>query len=208
MASVEAYLQAGWAGRASELLELIAASSSTAENPLRLAELQEGRGMLAAQEGRHAEAVAHFDHAIERWHAMEAPYEEARAQLRRAESLLRQNEPSARAQGLRDLAVARATFQSLGAALNLAAVDTLLQRHQSPPVRRGGLTPRERQVIALIAQGLSNRQIAEALVISEKTAEVHVGNILGKLGFSSRAQAAAYAVEQGWADAPGVTMTL
>jgi len=57
-------------------------------------------------------------------------------------------------------------------------------------------------VIALIAQGRSNREIAEALTISEKTAQIHVGNILGKLGFSSRAQAAAYAVEQGLADAP------
>ncbi len=59
------------------------------------------------------------------------------------------------------------------------------------------LTPRERQVIALIARGYSNRAIAEALVITERTAEIHVGNILGKLGFSSRAQVAAYAVAQG-----------
>jgi non-specific serine/threonine protein kinase len=63
------------------------------------------------------------------------------------------------------------------------------------------LTPRERQVIALIARGYSNRMIADALVIAERTAEIHVGNILGKLGFTSRAQAAAYAVAQGLADA-------
>jgi DNA-binding NarL/FixJ family response regulator len=56
-------------------------------------------------------------------------------------------------------------------------------------------------VIALIAQGHSNRQIAEALTISEKTAEIHVGNILGKLGLTSRAQAAAYAVAHDLADA-------
>jgi len=52
-------------------------------------------------------------------------------------------------------------------------------------------------VLALITRGLSNRAIAEALVISEKTAEVHVRNILSKLGFSSRTQAATYAVERG-----------
>jgi DNA-binding NarL/FixJ family response regulator len=54
-------------------------------------------------------------------------------------------------------------------------------------------------VLALITGGYSNRAIAEALVISEKTAEVHVRNILGKLGLSSRTQAAAYAVERGLA---------
>jgi DNA-binding NarL/FixJ family response regulator len=56
---------------------------------------------------------------------------------------------------------------------------------------------RERDVIALIARGYSNRAIADALVISEKTAEGHVSSILSKLGYNSRAQAAAYAVQQG-----------
>jgi DNA-binding NarL/FixJ family response regulator len=50
--------------------------------------------------------------------------------------------------------------------------------------------------------GYSNRAIAEALVISERTAENHVANILGKLGLASRAQAAAYAVAQGLVTAP------
>jgi DNA-binding CsgD family transcriptional regulator len=59
------------------------------------------------------------------------------------------------------------------------------------------LTRREQEVAALIARGLSNRQIAEALVIAERTAHAHVGNILGKLGFASRAQVATWAVEQG-----------
>ena len=61
----------------------------------------------------------------------------------------------------------------------------------------GGLTPRERQVAALVAQGKSNREIAEELVLSERTVENHVGNILSKLGFGSRAQIAAWAVEKG-----------
>jgi DNA-binding NarL/FixJ family response regulator len=52
-------------------------------------------------------------------------------------------------------------------------------------------------VIALLARGFSNRAIAAELVITERTAGVHVGNILGKLGVSSRAQAAACAVVQG-----------
>jgi DNA-binding CsgD family transcriptional regulator/tetratricopeptide (TPR) repeat protein len=63
----------------------------------------------------------------------------------------------------------------------------------------GGLTAREREVAALVARGLSNRAIAAELVVSERTVESHVTNILGKLGFVSRTQIAAWAVEVGLA---------
>ncbi len=58
---------------------------------------------------------------------------------------------------------------------------------------RGPLTPREREIAMLIAQGLSNREIADELVISPATAARHVANILAKLGFSSRTQVASWA---------------
>jgi DNA-binding NarL/FixJ family response regulator len=61
----------------------------------------------------------------------------------------------------------------------------------------GGLTERERQVAALIAEGKSNREIAEALVVSPRTVEVHIANIMSKRGYTSRAQIAAWAVEKG-----------
>ncbi|MBK9713444.1 MAG: AAA family ATPase [Kouleothrix sp.] len=82
----------------------------------------------------------------------------------------------------------------------LTAARAALHDPARPAARRrsadhSALTGRERDVIALIARGLSNRAIAEALVISEKTAEGHVSSILSKLGFSSRAQAATYAVQ-------------
>lgn len=64
----------------------------------------------------------------------------------------------------------------------------------------GGLTTREREVAALIAQGKTSREIADLLVLSERTAEGHVSNILGKLGFTSRAQIAAWVVERGLAN--------
>lgn len=84
----------------------------------------------------------------------------------------------------------------------LAEVQTIAARFApSPAASPDGsavrLTPRERQVIALIARGFSNRAIAQELVITERTAEIHVSNILGKLGVSSRTQAAAYAVARG-----------
>ncbi len=66
----------------------------------------------------------------------------------------------------------------------------------------GGLTGRERQVAAVIAQGLSNQEIADELVVSVKTVEAHITRILSKLGFSSRAQVAAWAVDKGLAPAP------
>jgi predicted ATPase/DNA-binding CsgD family transcriptional regulator len=61
----------------------------------------------------------------------------------------------------------------------------------------GGLTAREREVAALVAQGKSNREIADQLVVSERTVETHVANILFKLSFASRTQVAAWVVEVG-----------
>jgi len=75
--------------------------------------------------------------------------------------------------------------------------------HQ-PPGRQSGfvpvLTEREREVIRLVAEGQSNRRIAETLTISEKTVKAHISNILGKLGLSDRTQMAIYAIKNGLAD--------
>jgi DNA-binding NarL/FixJ family response regulator len=59
------------------------------------------------------------------------------------------------------------------------------------------LSPRERQVVVLVAQACTNREIADSLVISERTAERHVQNVLNRLGLHSRVQVAAWAVQQG-----------
>jgi DNA-binding NarL/FixJ family response regulator len=59
------------------------------------------------------------------------------------------------------------------------------------------LTGRENDVLRLIAEGMSNKEIAQALGIGEKTVKTHVSNILGKLGVLSRTQAALYAVREG-----------
>jgi DNA-binding NarL/FixJ family response regulator len=64
-------------------------------------------------------------------------------------------------------------------------------------VDTGGLSPRELEVVRLVAAGRSNQAIAAELVLSEKTVARHLSNIFGKLGVSSRTAAAAYAYEHG-----------
>lgn len=73
---------------------------------------------------------------------------------------------------------------------------TRMRERRAPLAPTAALTPREREVLGLVAQGLSNQAIADRLVITERTARTHVSNILGKLGLSSRTQAALYALEQ------------
>ncbi|MDJ0381246.1 response regulator transcription factor [Streptomyces sp. G-G2] len=77
----------------------------------------------------------------------------------------------------------------------------LSQEEQGPaPGRGGSLTEREREVLGHIADGRSNREIARALVLSEKTVKTHVSNILMKLDLADRTQAALWAVRNGIAD--------
>jgi DNA-binding NarL/FixJ family response regulator len=85
-----------------------------------------------------------------------------------------------------------------------AAIAKQLTRSLVTPEPRtvDSLTDREREVLVLVAQGLSNQQIADSLVISERTARTHVSNILGKLGVASRTQAALLAIREGIAPAP------
>lgn len=71
--------------------------------------------------------------------------------------------------------------------------------HAAPVPPLEPLTRREREVLGLLVSGPSNRQIATSLSISERTAEAHVANILGKLGLANRAQASAWAARQGFA---------
>lgn len=86
-------------------------------------------------------------------------------------------------------------------ALHPAIARQLLQEFRRPaePARATTLlTEREREILLLVAQGLSNLNIAEQLVISERTVRSHISNILEKLHLSNRTQAALYALRQGW----------
>jgi DNA-binding NarL/FixJ family response regulator len=96
-----------------------------------------------------------------------------------------------------DLAAAIRTVAAGGALLAPAVTARVLQEVQAGGAPDPGLTAREREVLSLLARGLTNRQIAAELVLSEKTVKTHVSNILGKLGLPDRTQAALYAVRLG-----------
>jgi DNA-binding CsgD family transcriptional regulator len=143
---------------------------------------------LAAGDAEHALRSARS--SFRRWSEIGAPYDAARARV--VVGLACQalgDEESAEL----ELDAARATFESLGAA---PALHDLGSRTRTPP---GGLSTREVEVLRLLARGLSNREIADQLVISEHTVSRHLQNIFGKLGVGTRAAAGAYAFEHGLA---------
>jgi len=126
-------------------------------------------------------------------------YEQARARMRLAEALLVGGEREAATEHLVE---ARATAVRLGAAPLQGEVEALARRGRValPGARRevvAQLTPRETEVLRLVASGLTNRQVGAQLFMSEKTASVHVSRILAKLDVSGRTEAAARAAQLG-----------
>jgi DNA-binding NarL/FixJ family response regulator len=89
--------------------------------------------------------------------------------------------------------------------LDPAAAKALTAALRAPKSAVEELTPRERDVVILIAEGGTNRQIAKQLGVTERTARTHVSNILGKLGLASRTQAAMWAVRHGLVAAKGAS---
>jgi DNA-binding CsgD family transcriptional regulator len=146
------------------------------------------RGAVELAEGDASAALGSLRRAFEVWQQLEAPYLGARARMviGLACRALGDDEGAAL-----ELDAARAVFERLGAAPDLARIDSLTRGARSG--RLHGLTPRELQVLRLVATGKTNRAIAAGLFVSEKTVDRHVSNILTKLDVPSRAAATAYA---------------
>jgi NarL family two-component system response regulator LiaR len=108
--------------------------------------------------------------------------------------LLKNAQPQELARAVRAAHAGEALLDPLVAA---RLVETLAADGGEEPLQR--LTPREREVLVLIARGLSNKRIAHELALSEKTVKTHVGHVLAKLGVSDRTQAAVVAVRAGLA---------
>ncbi|MFJ2827236.1 AAA family ATPase [Streptomyces sp. NPDC087263] len=195
------------AGRAETVEHLRSAAKSLATGaPLWLAYEEWVRAELRRAEG--VTTPSDWCEVVTAFEPLERPYDLARVRHRLADALLASGaDDDDRARATELLRLARAAADHLGARPLGDTVTLLAQRARlalgrvpeaaaltpADPAVALGLTSRERDVLRLVAVGRSNRQIAEELFISPKTASVHVSNILAKLGVSGRGEAAAMA---------------
>lgn len=194
-AAVEVLLAAGAVEEAADRAEdlQVLAQQATAEVVTAMAATARGAVALAgAEPGADPGAdlgagLRQLRRARELWADLHLPYEEARARMLLA-SAYRGTED---VDGERlELVAARRIFSRLGAEPDARRASALLGTSPGAP---GGLSPREIEVLRLVAAGATNRRIADELVLSEHTVARHLNNIFAKLGVSSRASATAFA---------------
>jgi DNA-binding CsgD family transcriptional regulator len=171
--------------------EELAGIAEQLEAPLLRAMAAQSTGAALLAEGDGRAALAALRGAWAAWQGIEAPYEAARVRVLIG--------LACRALGDDDTAeleldTARWVFRQLGAAPDVARVEALSRAgaDRTP----GGLTAREVEVLRLVAEGKTNREIAKALVLSDHTVRRHLQNIFNKIGVSSRAGATAFAFQR------------
>jgi DNA-binding CsgD family transcriptional regulator len=184
---------------------LLATMATRDSAPKVLSALAHAGAELALLEGRTEQATEQFGRSIELLHDITAPYERALTHLRWGCALARQGEQQAAVEKLtssyRTARQLRARPLMQCSAAQLAdmgeQVDRRLGRLAARSLQSGGLTRREKEVLRLLALGHTNRQIANELFVSPRTVDMHVRNLLGKLGCTSRLAAARRAAELG-----------
>jgi len=189
---VEIMLAAGHADAAAEAAAELAAIASDVDVPVLRATAAHAAGAVSLDRGDPRAALDELRHACAAWGELQAPYERARSQLLLA--------LCCRELGDRDTAeleadAARLTFERLGAAPDQARLRALFPA--TTPTAPGGLTTRQVEVLALVAAGKANREIAAELIISEHTVRRHLQNIFVRVGVSSRSAATAFAYRHG-----------
>jgi DNA-binding CsgD family transcriptional regulator len=145
-----------------------------------------GAALLAS--GQTTDAMVHLREACATWQRLTMPYEAARSAVLVGLGCAALGDSASAAL---EFGNARAIFESLGAVPDLRRVCQLAGGH----VRRGPLSVRELEVLALVAEGNTSREIAASLKISRHTVRRHLENIFNRLGVKSRAAAVAYAYE-------------
>jgi len=174
------------AGACRELEEIAAQHPSDAIDAMSW----HARGAVSLAEGDAQTALAALRRGWRTWQQLDAPYEAARSRLLIGSACqLLGDEDSAAL----ELQAAQETFTELGARSDLAAIEPPSRPEVSANLP--GLSPRETEVLRLVATGQSNREIAAALFLSEHTVARHLQNIFAKLGVSSRTAASAFAYE-------------
>jgi DNA-binding CsgD family transcriptional regulator len=178
---------AGAAGTAADELDAVAAGS-----PSRLlgAMASHATGSVLLAAGDHAAALVRLRAAAEAWRSLAMPYEAARASVLLARACTAMGDATTAAI---ELDHARDTFTLLGAVPDLDRVASLAGLDGAGSADTELLSAREREVLAHVAGGETNRQIADALSISQHTVDRHLENIFAKLGVKNRAAATAWA---------------
>jgi DNA-binding NarL/FixJ family response regulator len=187
-AYVEIMLAAGDVERARASCRELERIAATYDSPMLRALVANAEGAVALAGGDARAALVVLRQAQAAWHEHQAPYEAARVRVLVGLACRALGDEESAAL---DLAAARDAFTGLGAAPELARIDSLARPRAEPH----GLTPRELEVLRLVAAGETNRAIAARLVLSERTVDRHVSNILTKLRVPSRAAATAFAYE-------------
>jgi ATP/maltotriose-dependent transcriptional regulator MalT len=190
-ACVEITLAAGDAAAARAAAGALTSLAERWNALLLRAQAARASGAVSLAAGDTRAATVALRRAWSLWHDLHAPYDAARTRVLLAVAGRARRDADGAEM---ELDAARAVFEQLGAAPDLARVEQLAGGRPRPAP--GNLTARELEVLALIAGGRSNRQIAAELVISEKTVATHVGSILSKLDLPSRSAATAYAFRQ------------
>jgi DNA-binding CsgD family transcriptional regulator len=189
-AFVEIMLAAHDLGAAGTAADELAQIADDLGAPLLHAVSGHATGAVLLGEGDARAALVILRRAWAAWRELDAPYEAARVRVLIG---LASRELGDRDTATMELDAARSVFWQLGAAPDAARVEALSPT--AGPKAPMGLTGRQAEVLALVATGKTNREIAAALVISEHTVARHVQNILAKLGVSSRTAASAFAFE-------------
>jgi ATP/maltotriose-dependent transcriptional regulator MalT len=196
---VRASIERGDFDPACAALEEIERTASPAAPPLLRALAAECRALLQQAEGRLDEARRHFEDALDLYDLGGVPYEAAAARIRLGDLLAALRREDTGRATLETAATAARRLGARGLAARAAAALERLDRPACPASNPAGLSRRELDVLALIAQGVSNQEIGERLFISAHTVKRHVANILNKLDLPSRAAAAAFAIRNGLA---------
>ncbi|MDQ0894354.1 helix-turn-helix domain-containing protein [Agromyces ramosus] len=189
-AVVEIELAAGDVAAARRAADELAAATPPDAKPVRRAVAAGCDGAVRLAEGDARGALGPLRTAWTSWQEVDAPYEAARCRVLTACAWRALGDEASASM---ELDAARAAFLELGAAPDVLRVDALARA--GSPARFGPLTPREVEVVRLVAEGRTNRAIAGQLYLSEKTVDRHLSNVFAKLGVSSRAAATAYAYE-------------
>ena len=189
-ALVEIELASGDLSAARRTADELDALLLTSNMPMTQAMAGQAEAAVLLEEGDASSALRTARRAWAHWRDLDVPYEAARCRVLAARACRALgDEPSA----AMELDAARAVFVDLGAGQALRSIEALMASEARG--RADGLTPREVEVLRLVAAGKTNRLIALDLFLSEKTVARHVSNIFAKLGVSSRAAATAFAYQ-------------